>query len=151
MKWFRREKRAPEDVQWERIQAEVRTAKQWRFEQTVTQRDLVDAVSQILFLADPVGINFETNTDEYDAESETIVIGLPNAHGPEDVTALTHETFVSVVRRTDCRPHRPVHRGGLRDLEFVATPSRSAWTERSVGALTCRRSCAVLPMRARSG
>jgi hypothetical protein len=94
MKWFRREKRAPEDVQWERIQAEVRTAKQWRFEQTVTQRDLVDAVSQILVLADPVGINFETNTDEYDAESETIVIGLPNAHGPEDVTALTHETFV---------------------------------------------------------
>ena len=94
MKWFRREKRASEDLQWERIQAEVRTAKQSRFEQTVTQRDLVDAMSQILFRADPVGINFETNTDEYDAEAETIVIGLPNARRPEDVTALTHETFV---------------------------------------------------------
>jgi hypothetical protein len=91
---FRRERPSPEDVQWERIQAEVRAAKQSRFEQTVTQRDLVDAVSQILFRADPVGINFETNTDEYDAEAETIVIGLPNAHCPEDVTALTHETFV---------------------------------------------------------
>jgi len=94
VKWLRVKKRAPEDVQWERIQAEVRIARQSRFEQTVTQRDLVDAVSQILFLADPVSINFETNTDEYDAEAETIVIGLPTAHRPEDVTSLTHETFV---------------------------------------------------------
>ena len=94
MMWFRRKKRASEDVQWERIQAEVRMAQQSRFEQTVTQRDLVDAVSQILFRADPVGINFETNTDEYDAEAETIVIGLPNAHRPEDVKVLTLETFV---------------------------------------------------------
>src|SRR5215471_1145914 len=94
MKWFRREKRPPEDAQWERIQAEVRTAKQSRLEQTATQRELVDAVSQILFRADPIGINFETNTDEYDAEAETIVIVLPNAHRPKDVTALTHETFV---------------------------------------------------------
>jgi hypothetical protein len=78
---------------WERLQAEVRAAKQSRFEQTATQRDLVDAVSQILFRADPAGINFETNTDEYEAEAETIVIGLPNAHRPEDVKALTHETF----------------------------------------------------------
>jgi len=94
MKWFRREKRAAEDEQWERIRAEVRTAKQSRFEQTATQRQVVDAVSQILFRADPVGINFETNTDEYDAEAETIVIGLPNAQGADDVKALTHETFV---------------------------------------------------------
>ncbi|MEQ7010134.1 hypothetical protein ABN028_28540 [Actinopolymorpha sp. B17G11] len=82
-------------MQWEHIQAEVRRARQSRFEQTVTQRDLVDSVSQILFRADPVGINFETNTDEYDAEAETIVIGLPNTHGPEDVNALTHETSFS--------------------------------------------------------
>ncbi len=65
-----------------------------RVEQTVTQRDLVDQVSHILFRADPIGINFETNTDEYDAEAETIVIALSNAHGPEDVKALMHETFV---------------------------------------------------------
>jgi hypothetical protein len=55
---------------------------------------LVDAVSQILFRADPAGINFETNTDEYDAEAEAIVTGLPNARSPEDVKALTHKTFV---------------------------------------------------------
>lgn len=94
MKWFRRKERTPEDVHWERLQAEVLAAKQSRFEQTVTQRNLVDAVSQILFRADPAGINFETNTDEYDAEAETIVIGLPKAHHLQDVKALTHETFV---------------------------------------------------------
>lgn len=93
MKWSRREKRVPGGVQWERRLAEARAAKQSRFEQTATQRDLVDAVSQILFRADPAGINFETNTDEYDAEAETIVIGLPNAHSPEDVKALMRETF----------------------------------------------------------
>ncbi|WP_405065329.1 hypothetical protein OG558_25725 [Kribbella sp. NBC_01510] len=94
MKWFRRAKRRPEEEGWERIQDEVRRARQSRFEQTVTQHDLVDAVSQILFRADPVEINFETNTDEYDAEAETIVIGLPSTRGPDDVKALTHEAFV---------------------------------------------------------
>jgi hypothetical protein len=94
MKWFRRAKHRPEEAGWVRIHDEVRRARQSRFEQTVTQRDLVDAVSQILFRADPVGINFETNTDEYDAEAETIVIGLPSTRGPDDVKALTHEAFV---------------------------------------------------------
>lgn len=94
MKWFRRGKPASEDREWERIQAEVRAANQWRFDQTATQRDLVDAVSQLLFRADPVGINFDTNTDEYDAEAETIVIGLPRTGGPEDVKALAHEALV---------------------------------------------------------
>lgn len=73
---------------------EVRVARQHRYEQTATKRDLVDAVSAVLFRADPIGINFETNTDEYDAEAESIVIALPNTNGPDDVRALTHEVFV---------------------------------------------------------
>lgn len=83
----------PHTDHWCEPLATNKSAKQSRFEQTATQRDLVDAVSQILFRADPAGINFETNTDEYDAEAETIVIGLPNAHSPEDVKALMRETF----------------------------------------------------------
>ena len=31
-------------------------------------------VSAILFHHDPIGINFETNSDEYDAEAQTIVL-----------------------------------------------------------------------------
>ena len=94
MSWFRREKRPPEVMEWERVQDQVRVAKQHRLAQTATQRDLVEAISAALFKADPVGLNFATNKDEYDAEAETIVIALPSAAGPEDVKALTHEAFV---------------------------------------------------------
>jgi len=91
--WLNREKRTPEEVQWERIQADVRVAKRRRFAQTASRRDLVEAISAVLFAADPIGINFVTNTDEYDAEAETIVIALPRTSGPKDVRALTHEAF----------------------------------------------------------
>ena len=94
MKWFRREKRPPEEFQRERIQDEVHAAKQLRRTQTATRRDLVDAISAVLFKADPVGVNFDTNTDEYDAEAETIVIALARAAGLDDVRSLTHEAFV---------------------------------------------------------
>ena len=94
MPWFGREKRTPEEVEWKRIHDQVRVGKQHRLAQTTTQRDLVDAISAALFEADPVGLNFRTNTDEYDAEAETIVIALPRAAGPDDVKALTQETFV---------------------------------------------------------
>lgn len=104
MKRFRRDKHTSEDIQWERLQAEVHAAKQLRFEQTVTQRDLVEAVSALLFRADPVGINFETNTDEYDAEAETIVIALPRLTGPNDVKALMHEPFVQWFDAQTARP-----------------------------------------------
>ncbi|WP_200942550.1 hypothetical protein [Knoellia sp. Soil729] len=94
MKWFGRDKRTPGEGQSERIHDDVRAARQSRLTQTATRRDLVNAISAALFKADPVGINFDTNTDEYDAEAETIVIALPRAAGPEDVRSLTHETFV---------------------------------------------------------
>ena len=94
MGWFHHGKRRPEDVQWDRIQDEVRVARQHRIAETATTRDLVDAVSAALFRADPIGINFDTNTDEYDAEAETIVLALPSAAGTEDVKTLTHAAFV---------------------------------------------------------
>ncbi|MFT4228241.1 hypothetical protein [Micropruina sp.] len=86
--------RTPDDPQWERIQNELRTAKQDRLAQTATRRDLVEAISVALFEADPIGINFEANTDEYDAEAETIVIALPSTTDAKDVRALTHKVFV---------------------------------------------------------
>jgi len=92
MKWFRRSK--PADSKWEQQSVEIAAAKQWRLAQTATRRDLVLEVSRILFDADPIGINFESNTDEYDSEAETIVIGLPETSSPADVQTLAHETFV---------------------------------------------------------
>lgn len=93
MRWFRRAKRQNDATEWERSQREVRSSKEHRYAQTVTQRGLVNEVSKILFAADPIGINFDTNTDEYDSEAETIVIALGDANGPAEVQALTHETF----------------------------------------------------------
>jgi len=43
---------------------------------------LFDEVSSILFRHDPIGINFETNTDEYEPEVGTILPRLKEAHHP---------------------------------------------------------------------
>lgn len=94
MSWLRRGKRSTNKGVWGRTSKEIVAAKARRMEATADARELVDAVSQVLFRADPVGINFETNTDEYVAEAETIVIALPKATSPHDVQALTHECFV---------------------------------------------------------
>lgn len=54
------------------------------------------AVSALLFEFDPVGINFEDNTDEYDPEAETIVIRAL-ASPPlsvEQLTDVVHAEFV---------------------------------------------------------
>ncbi|MDO5499026.1 MAG: hypothetical protein Q4F67_05010 [Propionibacteriaceae bacterium] len=61
---------------------------------SASSSELVDAVSAILYTADPVGINAGTNPDEYDVEAETIVAGLPQARSHADVVDLTHATFV---------------------------------------------------------
>lgn len=92
--WFQRRRATPDKVEWDRIEDTVRLAQNERAAQTMGQRDLVLAVSALLFEADPVGINFTTNTDEYDAEAETIVIALSDASGPHQLPALVHTIFV---------------------------------------------------------
>lgn len=94
MKWFSRSKASSEEGDWQRQQAAIRSSQQSRRAQTATRRDLVVEVSRILFEADPIGISFESNTDEYDSEAETIVIALPRARSADDVRSLAHETFV---------------------------------------------------------
>lgn len=48
-------------------------------------KDLFGQVSAILFRHDPIGINFETNRDEYDPEAGTILPRLHQCHSAEDV------------------------------------------------------------------
>jgi hypothetical protein len=47
-----------------------------RKQRVVGHEEIVGRVSALLFAADPVGINFDDNTDEYDLEAEMIVIRL---------------------------------------------------------------------------
>lgn len=54
---------------------------------------LFESIAEILFRHDPVGINFEHNTDEYEPEVGTIIPRLKHCHSVEDVTAVIHEEF----------------------------------------------------------
>jgi hypothetical protein len=54
---------------------------------------LFDGVSAILFRHDPVGINFDSNTDEYDPEARTILPRLWSCASEEDALRTIHEEF----------------------------------------------------------
>jgi hypothetical protein len=50
-------------------------------------------VSAALFEIDPIGINFENNTDEYEPEAGTIIPRLHGATAVQDVEVVVHEEF----------------------------------------------------------
>jgi len=54
---------------------------------------LFASISAALFEADPIGINFDENTDEYEPEAGTIIPRLGSATSAEDVQVIVHEEF----------------------------------------------------------
>lgn len=56
-------------------------------------KNLFDDVSEILFRHDPIGINFEENTDEYEPEAGTILPRLRDCRSQEDVVNVVFEEF----------------------------------------------------------
>ena len=54
---------------------------------------LFDEVVAILFRHDPIGINYENNTDEYEPEARTILPRLKTCNSAEDVLTVVHEEF----------------------------------------------------------
>jgi hypothetical protein len=58
------------------------------------REQIVAAIEELLFRDDPVGINFGTNTDEYRAEAQSIVIRLPEATSESGVVTIVHDEFV---------------------------------------------------------
>jgi len=56
-------------------------------------RELYDEVAALLFRHDPVSINYETNTDEYEPEVGTILPRLKTCGSAEDVRRVVHEEF----------------------------------------------------------
>ena len=57
-------------------------------------KELFATVEAILFAHDPLGINFEDNTDEYDLEVGTILPRLKECRSAEDVATVVHQEFV---------------------------------------------------------
>ena len=56
--------------------------------------ELYDKLEALLFRHDPVGINFEENSDEYDSEVGTILPRLRTCTSAQDVCRVVHEEFV---------------------------------------------------------
>jgi hypothetical protein len=54
---------------------------------------LFDEVSALLFRHDPIGINFDTNADEYDPEARTILLRLSECGSEADVLRVVLEEF----------------------------------------------------------
>jgi hypothetical protein len=54
---------------------------------------LFDQVSALLFRHDSIGINFDTNTDEYDPEARTILPRLGRCESEADVLRVIVEEF----------------------------------------------------------
>jgi hypothetical protein len=79
---------------WDKVREKVVRAKEERAARLVGQEDMVAAVEALLFERDPIGINFDTNTDEYRSEAETIVIRLPEAADVQDAARIVYEEFV---------------------------------------------------------
>jgi hypothetical protein len=82
-------------------------------------KSLFDQLSKLLFEADPVGINFESNTDEYDPEVGTILPRLEGARSHEDVQAIVHEEL--------CRWFEPETAGTIEHYAAVSEQIWSAW------------------------
>lgn len=70
------------------------SADQTRQQLLAGQRDLTARIEEVLFRHDPVGINFEHNTDEYRPEAETITRRLSEAATEHDLRRIIHEEFL---------------------------------------------------------
>lgn len=80
---------------------------------------LFASISDALFEADPVGINFEVNTDEYEPEKGTIIPRLGSAKSAEDVQAIVHEEL--------CRWFDPITAGSREKYASVAAKIWELW------------------------
>lgn len=66
--------------------------------------ELFDEVAGILFELDPIGINFKSNTDEYEPEVGTILPRLRACRSVDDARKVTHDEFTRWFDRSTAGP-----------------------------------------------
>ena len=66
--------------------------------------ELFDSTAALLFRHDPICINFDVNTDEYETEAETILPRLRGCHSADDALQVVHEEFVRWFDRSIAGP-----------------------------------------------
>ena len=84
------------------------------------------AIEALLFMRDPIGINFEENTDEYRSEAETITLRLRGAKDPNDVPGIVYEEFVHWFGKGIAGPEEQ-----YRDIAADIWEIWSAWRRKS--------------------
>jgi hypothetical protein len=77
------------------------------------------SISEALFKADPIGINFDTNADEYEPEARTIIPRLRSAKSEEDVHLIIYEEF--------CRWFDPITAGPKENYASVSAEIWKLW------------------------
>ena len=75
-----------------------------RLELDLAYERLWQYVSAALFRLDPVGLDFETNTDEYDMEARSIVRRLRDAVDVAEVQRIVHDEFVRAFDTVEAGP-----------------------------------------------
>ncbi len=75
------------------VKDQVEASRSLRAEVRAEYSKLYLDLRKCLFRHDPVGINFETNVDEYDPEVGTIIPRLPDCRSQNDVLNVVHEEF----------------------------------------------------------
>jgi hypothetical protein len=93
-RWFRRRRTDQVEAQWRTVPDGVARARQTRQQLLTGQQGLVASIEDLLFRHDPIGINFDHNTDEYRPEAETITLRLPEAATEHDLRRIIHEELV---------------------------------------------------------
>ena len=93
-KRFSRRGRDGAQASWAKHAAQLRAAADERNRILEGQEDAVEQLETLLFRHDPIGINFEDNTDEYRAEAQTITLRRAEATTQDGLRRIVYEEFV---------------------------------------------------------
>ena len=84
--------------------------------------ELLSSISRVLFDVNPIGINFEDYTDEYEGEAATIITRLRACSSAAELRTVAHEEFVLWFG-----PYDPQLRSDYEHAENVAEMILDAW------------------------
>ena len=80
---------SPETAEWLQARAEERLRVKEEYGQ------LFSEVATIFFEHDPLGVNYETNTDEYDGEAGSILARIKEAESVSDIRRIVYEELAA--------------------------------------------------------
>jgi hypothetical protein len=116
---------AVDDDEWQAMAAAIRASKADCAGRLVGYQAVVDSFERLLFDRDPMGLNFETNKDEYRPEAETIALRFLEGYLPDDPVTVVYEEFKRWFGEGTC---------GSRDTyERVGVELWSIWTSMNTG------------------